>query len=97
MISTQNLSHFETDEKRSSFMKSVGYLDFNEFFVEVGVIQIGSFSKQMDVTWFITYLWQDRSFQQIFIRTSTLFRRFLYTYICLYKYPGTVGIAAIEM
>ena len=46
MISAQNLSHFETVEKRSSFMKSVGYLDFDEFFVEVGVIQIGSFSKQ---------------------------------------------------
>ena len=48
MISTQNLSHFETIEKRSSFMKSVGDLDFDEFLVEVGVIQIGSFSKQME-------------------------------------------------
>ena len=47
MISTQNLSHFEPVEKRSRFMKSVGYLDF-DFFVEVGVIQIGSFSKQME-------------------------------------------------
>ena len=48
MISTQNLSHFETVEKRSSFMKSVGYLDFDEFLVEVEEIQIGSFSKQME-------------------------------------------------
>ena len=29
-------------------MKSVGYLDFDEFFVEVGVTQLGSFSKQME-------------------------------------------------
>ena len=29
-------------------MKAVGYLDFEEFFVEVGVIQIGSFSEQME-------------------------------------------------
>ena len=48
MISTQNLSHFEPVKKRSRFVKSVGYLDFDEFFVEVGVIQIGSFSKQME-------------------------------------------------
>ena len=48
MISTQNLSHFEPVEKRSSFTKSVGYLDFHEFVVEVGVIQIGSLSKQME-------------------------------------------------
>ena len=43
MISTQNLSHFEPIEKRSKFMKSVAYLDFDDFFVEVGVIQMGSF------------------------------------------------------
>ena len=48
MISTQNLSHFEPVEKHSRFMKSVGYLDFDECFVEVGVIQIGSFSQQME-------------------------------------------------
>ena len=48
MISTQNLSHFELIEKRSRFMKSVGYLDFDEFFVEVGVIQIGYFSNEME-------------------------------------------------
>ena len=48
MISKQNFSHFEPVEKRSRFMKSVGYLDFDEFFVEVEVIQIGSFSKQME-------------------------------------------------
>ena len=48
MISTQNLSHFEPVEKRSRFMKSVGNLDFDEFFLEVGVFQIGSFSKQME-------------------------------------------------
>ena len=29
-------------------MKSVGYLDFDEIFVEVGVIQIWSFSKQLE-------------------------------------------------
>ena len=29
-------------------MKAVGYLDFDEFFVEVGEIQIGSFSEQME-------------------------------------------------
>ena len=44
----QNLSHFEPVEKRSSFMKFVGYLDFDDFFVEVGVIQIGHFTKQME-------------------------------------------------
>ena len=48
MISTQNLSHFEPVEKRSRFMKAVDYLDFDEFFVEVAVIQIGSFCKQME-------------------------------------------------
>ena len=42
MISTQNLSHFEPVEKRSRFMKAIGYQDVDEFFVEVGVIQIGS-------------------------------------------------------
>ena len=29
-------------------MKAVGYLDFDEFFVEVGVIYIGYFSEQME-------------------------------------------------
>ena len=48
MISTQNLSHFEPIEKRSRFMKSAGYVDFDDFFVEVGMIQIGPFSKQME-------------------------------------------------
>ena len=48
MISAQHLSHYEPVEKRSRFMKSVGYLDFDEFFVEVGVIQIGYFFKQME-------------------------------------------------
>ena len=48
MISTQNLSHSEPVEKRSRFMKSIGYLDLDEFFVEVGVIQIWYFSKQME-------------------------------------------------
>ena len=38
MISTQNLAHFEPVEKRSLFKKSIGYLDFDEFVVEVGVI-----------------------------------------------------------
>ena len=47
MISTQNLSHFEPIETRSRFMKSVGYLDFDDFFVEVGVTQIVPFSTQM--------------------------------------------------
>ena len=91
MISTQNISHFESVEKRGKFMKSVVHLDFEEFSVEVGVIQIGSFSKQMECD--MIY----RSFQQIFIRTSTQFRRFLQTYICLDIYPGTVGVTAIEM
>ena len=92
-----NISHFESVEKRSRFMKSVGYLDFDEFFVEVGVIQIGSFSKQME--WDMIYqLSLSRSFfPQNFIRTSTLFRRFLRTYIHLDVYPETVGDAAIEM
>ena len=39
-------------------MNVVGYLDFDEFFVEVGVIQIGSFSEQMECDmiyqWFLT-------------------------------------------
>ena len=48
MISTQNLSQLEPVEKRSRFMKSVGHLDVDEFFVDVGVIQIGFFSKQME-------------------------------------------------
>ena len=48
MISTKNHSHLEPIEKRSTFMKSVGYLDFDDFFVEVGVIQIRSSSKQME-------------------------------------------------
>ena len=48
MISTQNHSHLDPVQKRSTFMKSVGYLDFDDFFVEVGVIRIKSFSKQME-------------------------------------------------
>ena len=48
MIWTQNISQFEPVEKRSRFINSVGYLDFDEFFVEVGVIQIGYFSKRME-------------------------------------------------
>ena len=48
MILTQNLSHFEPVEKRSRITKSVDYLDFDQFFVEVRVIQIGSFSEQME-------------------------------------------------
>ena len=48
MISTQYISHFMPVEKRSRFMKYVGYLDVDEFFVEGGVIQIGSFSKLME-------------------------------------------------
>ena len=47
MISTQNFSHFQAVEKRSRFMKAIGNQDFDEFFVEVGVIQIGSFYKQI--------------------------------------------------
>ena len=43
MISKQNLSHFKPIEKRSRFMKAIGYQDFDEFFVEVGMIQIGLF------------------------------------------------------
>ena len=35
-------------QKRSWFMKYVGNLDFDEIFVEVGMNQIGSFSKQME-------------------------------------------------
>ena len=53
--------------------------------------------NKWNVTWFINYLQRDLSFQQIFIRTSTLFRRLLQTYICLDIYPGPVGVAAIEM
>ena len=30
-------------------MESVGYLDFDEFFVELGVIEIRSFSKQIEL------------------------------------------------
>ena len=48
MILTQNLSHFEPVEKRSRILKSVDYLDYDQFFVEVRVIQIGSFSEQME-------------------------------------------------
>ena len=61
MISTQSLSPFEPVEKRSRFMKSNGYLDFDEFFVEVGVIQIGSFSKQMECDMIYLLSWT-RSF-----------------------------------
>ena len=50
MISTQHISHFEPVEKRSRFMKSVGYLDFDEFFVEVSVVQIGYFVNKWNVT-----------------------------------------------
>ena len=77
-------------------MEAVGYLDFDEFFDEVEVIYIGSFSEQMECD-MIYQLSLTRSFYQIFIRTSTLFRRFLHTHICLDIYPRTVGVAAIEM
>ena len=97
MISTQNLSHFEPVEKRSRFIESVGYLDFDEFFVEVGVIQIGSFSKQMKCDIIYQFSLTRSLLPQIFIRTLTLFRRILHTYNCLDIYSGTVGLAAIEM
>ena len=29
-------------------MKALGYLDFDEFFVEMGMIRMGSFSEQME-------------------------------------------------
>ena len=44
--STQN--HLEPVEMRSRFMKPIGYLDFEDFFVEVGVTQIRPFSKQVE-------------------------------------------------
>ena len=97
MILTQNLSHFEPVEKRSRFMKSVDYLDFDQFFVEVWVIKIGSFSKQIEYDMIYQLSLAKSFFQQICIQTSTLFRRVLHTYICLDIYPGTVGVAAIEM
>ena len=37
-------------------MKSVDNMDFDEFFVEVGVIQFGSFSKQMECDMIYQYL-----------------------------------------
>ena len=46
MISTQNLLHIELVGNRSRFMKDVGYLDFDQS--EVGMVQIRSFSKQME-------------------------------------------------
>ena len=49
------------------------------------------------MTWFINYLKRDRSFQQIFIRTSALSRRFLLTYICLDINLGNLGVAVIEI
>ena len=42
-------------------MKAVCYLDFDEFFVEVGVIQIGVFSEQMECD-MICQLFLTRSF-----------------------------------
>ena len=48
MISTQNFSHFEPFGNRGRFIKAVGYLDFDYLFAEVGVVQMGSFSKQME-------------------------------------------------
>ena len=96
MISTQNILHIEPVEKRSRFMKSVGYVDFDEVGVEVGVIQIGSFSKQNG-------MWHDLSiiFNEMVLSNKFSFEpqhsRFFDTYICLDIYPGTVGVAAIEM
>ena len=29
-------------------MKAVGYLDFDEFFADVGMVQIGSFSDEIE-------------------------------------------------
>ena len=46
-FNTKPLTH-EYVKKRNWFMKYVGYLDFDEFFVEVGVNRIGSSSKQME-------------------------------------------------
>ena len=78
-------------------MKALGYLDFDQFFAEVGMVQMGSFSTQMEC-YVIYQLSLTRSFfPKILIRTQTLFKRFLHTYICLDIYPGTVGVAAIEM
>ena len=48
MSSTQKYLTFWASRKRSRFMKSVGYLDFNAFFGEVVVNQIGSYSKQRE-------------------------------------------------
>ena len=48
MISTRNLSHFESVENRSRFTKPEDYLDFDTFLVKEGVIQVGVFFKQME-------------------------------------------------
>ena len=46
---------------------------------------------------FINYILRVHSFQQLFIWASTLFRRFLQTYICLDINPETLGVATIEV
>ena len=97
MISTQNISYFEPVEKRSQFMKSVGYPHFDEFFAEVGVIQIGSFSKQMECDMNDQLSLTRSFFPTNFHSNPNTIKNFFTYLICLDIYPATVGIVAIEM
>ena len=95
MISTQNLSHFELVEKRSRFMKSAGYMDFEELFVEVGVIQIGSFSKEMEYDMIYQLSLTISFFPTNFHSNLNTIQNILTYLYCFYIYPRNVGVAAI--
>ena len=64
-------------------MKVKDNLDFGEFLAEWGVAQMEIFSIKRNLMQFINYVLRVHSFQQLFIWVPTLFRRFLYTDICL--------------
>ena len=85
MISTQNLSHFEPVEKRSRFMKPLGYPDFNKFFIEQGVIQIESFSKYMECD-MIYQLSLTRSLfpTNVHLNLNTIYKIFTHLYLPCY-------------
>ena len=75
-------------------MKVKDDLDFDQFLAEVGVAQMGIFSKKAEFDTIYQLRSRFHSFQQLF---NTLFRSFLHSDIYLDTYPETPGVATIEV
>ena len=72
-------------------------LDFDEFLAEVYAALTGTFANQAEFDAINQFSSTSSFFPITRIWTRTLFRQFLHTYICLGIYPGTLGVAAIEV